>query len=206
MEELYARVDALTAAGGRRILGITGPPGTGKSTLAQDLLAHAPQNAVVVPMDGFHLANAELRRLGRAGRKGAQDTFDSGGYVALLKRLRDGSGDATIYAPEFYRDLEESIAGAIAVTANDRLVITEGNYLLLDTGQWVNVRALVDEIWYVDLDPTIRTQRLIARHMRFGREEQVARDWVAATDEPNAVLIESTRARADIIVRLAQSG
>ena len=184
--EFIARVDALLTAGGRRLLGLVGPPGAGKSTLAQALLEAFPGAAQVVPMDGFHLANAELDRLGRRGRKGAPDTFDAGGYVALLRRLREQVGDETVYAPEFRREIEEPIAGAIAVQPDTRLVITEGNYLLLDEGPWAEVATLLDDCWYVDIDPALRQQRLAQRHQRFGRSAQDAADWVANTDEPNA--------------------
>ena len=192
------RVENLIASGGRRILGLTGAPGAGKSTLAEALLEALPGRAVVVPMDGYHLANVELARLGRAARKGAEDTFDSAGYVALLRRLRDQDPDETVYAPAFRREIEEPIAGAIPVLPDVPLVITEGNYLLLDRGHWAKVRGLLDEAWYVDVDPTLRQSRLVARHIAFGRDEQAARSWVASTDEPNAVLIDSTRERANV--------
>lgn len=199
--EFIARVDALLTAGGRRLLGLVGPPGAGKSTLAQALLEAFPGAAQVVPMDGFHLANAELDRLGRRGRKGAPDTFDAAGYVALLRRLRQQRSDETIYAPEFRREIEEPIAGAIAVRPATRLVVTEGNYLLLDEGPWAEVATLLDDCWYVDIDPALRQQRLAQRHQRFGRSAQDAADWVANTDEPNARRIEATRHRARAVFR-----
>jgi pantothenate kinase len=155
----------------------------------------------MVPMDGFHLANSELQRLGRAGRKGAPDTFDSAGYAALLRRLRDQRADEIVYAPEFRRELEEGVAGAIAVAPQTQLVITEGNYLLLPDGPWSSVGALLDETWYVGVDDALRTARLTQRHRQFGRSEQDALDWVAATDEPNARLIESTRPAATLVFR-----
>lgn len=197
---LRARIDALLASGERRILGLTGPPGAGKSTLALQLQALAPQHAVIVPMDGFHLANVELARLGRAGRKGAEDTFDGAGYVALLQRLRTQRPDEIVYAPEFRREIEEPVAGAIAVLPEHRLIITEGNYLLFDRGAWRGVRDLADAMWYIEVDPVVRLERLIARHVRFGRTDAAARAWVAQTDEPNAELIAATRARADLIL------
>ena len=196
-----ARVEALLAQGGRRLLGLVGPPGAGKSTLAQALLEAFPGVAQVVPMDGYHLANVELARLGRAGRKGAPDTFDAAGYLALLQRLRDQSGDEIVYAPEFRREIEEPIAGAIPVLPATRLVITEGNYLLLDDGPWAGVAALLDDCWYVDIDAALRTDRLVARHRQFGRSAAQAADWVAHTDEPNARRIEATRARARAVFR-----
>jgi pantothenate kinase len=202
IERLYARLDALMARGGRRILGVTGAPGSGKSTLAQQIAARMPGRAVLVPMDGFHLANSELARLGRRGRKGAEDTFDSAGYVALLRRLRDQRAGEIVYAPEFRREVDESIGCAIPVDPEQPLVVTEGNYLLLETGHWSGIRPLLDEVWYVEIDAELRRRRLVARHMQYGRGERAARDWAALTDEPNAVLVAANRARADLVVRL----
>lgn len=196
------RLDALMAGSGRRILGIAGLPGAGKSTLVAQLLAHAGAAAVGVPMDGFHLANAELGRLGRAARKGASDTFDAAGYVALLRRLRSPVPGETVYAPAFHREIEEPIAGEIAVPADTRLVITEGNYLLLDEGPWKDVRGLLDEVWFVEVDDSQRHAQLLARHMRYGRTRQDALDWIENTDEPNARRIALTAARADFQVRV----
>lgn len=198
-----ARLRALMAGGGRKLLGLVGAPGSGKSTLAAALQGVLPAASQIVPMDGFHLANVELRRLGRADRKGAPDTFDSAGYVALLRRLRaagcgqpDDAGGDIVYAPEFRREIEEPVAGAIAVLPTTQLVITEGNYLLLEEGPWREVAGLLDEIWYVDVDDALRSRRLLRRHEQFGRSPEAARAWVAATDEPNARLIEATRRRA----------
>ncbi|CDG80945.1 nucleoside/nucleotide kinase family protein [Janthinobacterium agaricidamnosum] len=198
--DLYLqRIEALLASGSRRLLGIVGPPGAGKSTLAQQLAEALGDKAVVVPMDGYHLANAELNRLQRRHRKGAQDTFDSAGYVALLRRLRDNTPGETVYAPEFDRNLEEPVAGAIAIDSKTPLVITEGNYLLLEQGPWVHVKPLLDEVWYVDIDSALRQSRLVERHVRFGRAQGDALNWVANTDEPNARLIEATAPRADLV-------
>jgi pantothenate kinase len=190
------RVRALLAGGGRRILGLAGAPGAGKSTVAALLQASFADIAQVVPMDGFHLADVELGRLGRRGRKGAPDTFDAHGYVALLRRLRAQCEDEVVYAPEFRREIEEPVAGAIAVLPSTRLVITEGNYLLLDEPPWRELAALLDDAWYVEVDAALRRERLAARHVRFGRSAADAADWVANTDEPNASLIEASRARA----------
>jgi pantothenate kinase len=190
------RVRTLMARGPRVILGLVGGPGSGKSTLAAALHAAFPEESVVVPMDGYHLANSELARLGRAGRKGAPDTFDSAGYVALLRRLRQQAPDEVVYAPEYRREIEEGIAGAIAVRPDTRLVITEGNYLLLPTGHWAGVAPLLDEAWFVEVDPALRRERLVRRHMQFGRSQEDAVAWVAQTDEPNARLIEMNRGLA----------
>lgn len=202
VDALIARARRLSEGGARRILGITGCPGAGKSTVAEGIVGALGVSAVLVPMDGFHLGNAELERLGRRDRKGAPDTFDAAGYVALLRRLRAAEAGETVYAPEFHREIEEAVAGAIAVPPEVPLVVTEGIYLLLDEGPWPAVRGLVDEIWYVELGDSVRVPRLLERHIRFGKSPAEARAWVARSDEANAALIRPTRDRADLIVRL----
>jgi len=152
-------------------------------------------------MDGFHLANVELARLGRAHRKGAPDTFDSAGYVDLLKRLHSQAADEIIYAPEFRREIEEPIAGAIPIFPETQLLITEGNYLLLEEGHWQKVPTYLDEIWYVDVDDDLRIGRLADRHVQFGRTRDEAVAWVNNTDEPNARLIEQGKHRAHLVFR-----
>ena len=201
--DVLQRAHALLANGQRKILGIAAAPGAGKSTLAQRLLQTLGPLAQIVPMDGFHLANSELERLGRAGRKGAPDTFDASGYVNLLRRIRSQQPGETIYAPEYRRKLEEGIAGAIAVDATTPLIITEGNYLLMEDGAWGEVREVLDETWFLDLSATVRHQRLLERHMRFGRSREAALEWIAVTDEPNAQRIERTRQHADWVLREA---
>ena len=203
-EASLARARALLrqGAGKRVVLGLVGAPGAGKSTLASALQQAFADVSAVLPMDGFHLANSELRRLGRAGRKGAPDTFDAAGYLALLQRLRDPARACeTVYAPEFRREIEEAVAGAIAIEPHHRLVITEGNYLLVDQGVWRGVASLLDECWYVDVDEQLRTDRLVRRHQAFGRTELEAVQWAAQTDAPNAELVASTRVRADHVFR-----
>jgi pantothenate kinase len=189
------------ASGGRHILGIAGLPGSGKSTLTSQILATYEGAAVNVPMDGYHLANAELQRLGRASRKGAPDTFDIGGYVALLERLRRPNPGDIVYAPAFHREIEEPIAGEIAVPADTQLVITEGNYLLMEEGGWQHVRPLLDEVWFVDVDDETRLAQLLERHMRYGRSREGALHWIETTDEPNARRIAATAHRADFHAR-----
>ncbi|MFJ9081579.1 nucleoside/nucleotide kinase family protein [Streptomyces sp. NPDC102384] len=201
VDEPAARARALVASGPRRLLGIAGPPGAGKSTLAEALVDALGGAAVLVPMDGFHLADRELARLGRADRKGAPDTFDAYGYAALLGRLRTPNPGETVYAPCFERELEEPVAGALPVPPDVPLVVTEGNYLLLDEPPWSTaVRPLLDEVWWVDVDDAVRVERLIARHVAFGKSPERARSWVLRSDEANARRVASGRERADVIV------
>lgn len=193
--------DVLSGLLGQRprvILGLAGTPGAGKSSAAAAIAAAFAPVSVVVPMDGFHLANVELARLNRADRKGAPDTFDAAGYAALLTRIRNG-GDETIYAPEFRREIEEPIAGAIPVLPEHRLIVTEGNYLLLQIGGWALVRPLLDACWYIDIAAAARIDRLTARHVAFGRTPEAAHEWVFRSDEANARLIEQSRPAADFL-------
>jgi pantothenate kinase len=185
----------------RRILGIAGAPGAGKSSLAEAVVRDAGNAAVLVPMDGFHLADVTLARLGLLDRKGAPETFDAWGYAALLARLRSRPPE-TVYAPGFERDLEQPIAAAVAVPPEADLVVTEGNYLLLDRPEWRAVRAELDEVWFVHLPDAVRRERLAARHVAFGKTPQDAQAWVDRVDEPNARLVRATRDAADRVIEL----
>ena len=189
----------LPSGDARFLLGITGAPGAGKSTLAAAVAALA--GAVVVPMDGFHLADVELERRGLRDRKGAPETFDAWGYAALLARLRARPGH-TVLAPAFERGLEQPLAGAVPVPPGTGLVVTEGNYLLLADEAWRSVRAQLDAVWHVHTADDVRRERLVARHVAFGKSPDAARAWVQRVDEPNARLIEAGRHRADLVLDL----
>lgn len=201
--EISQAMDALRrrlTSGSRTILGIVGAPGSGKSTFAAWIQQQfGPGSAVVVPMDGFHLGNAIIDGTPLRTRKGAIDTFDAGGYLSLLRRLvrRD---EAVVYAPEFRRTIDEPVAASIAIPAEVPLVITEGNYLLAEQEPWKEVRAQLDEVWFVDTPPALRLSRLVARHVEFGMEPGAAQAWAAGPDETNAVLIQATRPAADRII------
>ncbi|WP_037259756.1 nucleoside/nucleotide kinase family protein [Kibdelosporangium aridum] len=196
--ELVARARAL-ASRNRAMLGICGAPGAGKSTLAGKLVEALGDQAVYVGMDGFHLAQAELERLGRTARKGALDTFDGPGYVNLLQRLRNQS-DEIVYAPEFRREIEEPVACAVPVFPDTPLVVTEGNYLLVPDKPWGAVRDLLDEVWFLRPDEEERHRRLILRHEAFGRSPAEARDRALGSDERNATVINATADRADLVL------
>ncbi|MGR6321968.1 nucleoside/nucleotide kinase family protein [Micromonospora soli] len=202
LDELVARARALADAGPRQLLGIAGAPGAGKSTLAERIVAEVGPLARLVPMDGFHLAQSALVRLGREGRKGAPDTFDVNGFVTLLRRVRRIE-PTSVWAPLFRRDLEEPVAGAIEVPPEVRLVVTEGNYLLLRDDPWEEVRTLLHEAWFLDLDAELRVRRLTARHEAYGKTPEQARAWALGSDEENARRVVATADHADLVVRLA---
>ena len=200
LASLVERARALTAQGERAMLGICGAPGAGKSTLAASIVERLGDAAALVPMDGFHFPNDELERRGRRNWKGAPDTFDAAAFVDVLRRLKHQS-DEVVYAPRFDRQVEASVPDAIAIERLVPLVVTEGNYLLLDAAPWAPIAGLLDECWYIEGPEDERLRRLIARHVEFGKSPDDAYDWVHRSDETNARLIEGTRSRADLIVR-----
>ncbi|RYI96845.1 MAG: nucleoside/nucleotide kinase family protein, partial [Actinomycetales bacterium] len=184
-DDLAARV---AAAPGRLLVGVVGAPGSGKTTVAKklvDRLGRRQVSAVRAPMDGFHLADVALQERGLLERKGAIETFDAHGYLALLRRIRD-ERDHDVLAPAFERELEQPLAGAITVAPEHRVVVTEGNYLLDDVAPWPDVRSALDLVVLVELDDDRRRSRLVERHVKFGKERAAAQAWVDDVDEPNA--------------------
>ncbi|MFD7644070.1 nucleoside/nucleotide kinase family protein [Kitasatospora sp. NPDC059795] len=190
---------------GRVLLGLAGPPAAGKSTLARLLIDavnrhEGPDTAAYLPLDGFHLSNAQLDRLELRPRKGAPETFDAFGYLALVQRVAaDRFHD--IYAPDFDRTLDEPVAARHLIRPCTRLVVTEGNYLASPATPWADARALLRELWYVDADHAARDARLLARHTAGGEDHSTARRRVDTNDRPNAAHVETTRAACDWVVR-----
>ncbi|AZM46219.1 nucleoside/nucleotide kinase family protein [Streptomyces sp. WAC 06738] len=195
---------ALLRGGRRAVLGLAGAPGAGKSTLARALVAalrarHGAGAAAYVPLDGFHLSNAQLDRLGLRDRKGSEPSFDAAGYAALLRRLAEEPG-AEVYVPDFDRALDEPVAARHHVPPGTRLIVTEGNYLACDLPGWRTARELMAEVWYVDAPDAVRDARLMARHVGFGRTAAASRAWIDANDAPNAELVKASRGRCDRVV------
>jgi pantothenate kinase len=200
-EELLVAIDAATK---RFLLGIAGPPAAGKTTLASALAAIVRKRrgenfAVVAPLDGFHLSNRTLDERGLRAVKGAPETFDVEGFVHLLQEVR--SAGTTIFWPEFDRSLDEPTPSAIAIPPEAKLVITEGNYLLLESPGWRDVAPLLDDIWYIDAPPGVLRMRLIERQLEGGRTEEEAVGHVDGSDLPNARLVAQTQARAGRTLR-----
>ncbi|MBF6236263.1 nucleoside/nucleotide kinase family protein [Nocardia otitidiscaviarum] len=207
LAELAVRVAASVdrRADRRFVLGIAGPPGAGKSTLARgvrdELNGYAASRiAEVAPMDGFHFSNARLRADGALARKGEPDTFDVEGYVNLLRTVRETPPGRAIAWPTYSRELHEPVPGGV-VFDEQRIVVTEGNYLLLDTGAWAAVRPLLDQSWYLDVPRPIIEKRLVRRHIRGGRSAADAKLKVQHSDLANARLVERTRSTADLVLR-----
>ena len=207
LAELAEAATALVPTEGRAVLGIAGAPGAGKTTLATALVAAIAERqgtayVAHLPMDGFHLADAQLDRLGLRDRKGAPETFDADGYAALLQRVRVETG-RPVYAPGFERTLEQPLAGAIVVPAGTRLVITEGNYLLLPREEWRRCRAGLDATWWLEVDDEERRRRLVVRHIAFGKDPEAAERWVLEVDEANAALLRASGGpeTADLVIR-----
>lgn len=201
LQEALDRINYLREQNSERIiLGVVGKPGAGKSTVTSYLLDNLPEDeAVLVPMDGYHLSNKLLQKFDKANRKGASDTFDALGFSQLLKRIKNDTA-SDIYFPIFHREIEESIVAEGVVFSNTKLVITEGNYLLLDSDGWQDVAGQLTESWYIQVDDDIRWERLMARSMKYGRDPETAYRWTHGSDENNAKKVETTKNKANVIL------
>ena len=187
------------AAGTRRFLtGLAGPPGAGKSTLAAAIVSELGAEAKAVPMDGFHYDDAVLHARGARGRKGAPDTFDVQGFLHLLRRLRV---EDEVAIPLFDRDLEISRAGADIVTVADRLLVVEGNYLLLNENPWTGVAPLLDLTIWIDVPEAELDRRLMNRWAHHGKTPDAARAWIDGNDMPNIRRVTQGSGVADFTVR-----
>lgn len=206
LDELVDQARQFSITGQRKILGVAGAPGSGKTTITQAILKGlTPGSVVIVPMDGFHLSNSTLINWNRRERKGAWDTFDSDGFIHLLKRIKFQSNSEVIHAPDFDRDIDESIGSCIPITSSNSLVIVEGTFLLSKQGNWPDVLPLLDQAWFVNLEDNIRQDRLISRHLKHGMNLEEATSWAMGTDEKNAQMVNSDYERSSLSFKVIYS-
>lgn len=202
LEELLARKQ-----NERILLGICGAPAAGKSTLASLLCSQwckrNGSTAIVVPMDGYHHDNSVLEAMGILDLKGIPDSFRAEDFITKFKEIKADSA-AKHYCPMFDRQSESSIANAIEVNASHKLIITEGNYLLLAKEPWRGLRDLLDRIWYIQANEDLIFPRLLARHKKGGKNQEASRQKVLSTDIPNARLVMQQQANADKIIAAEQ--
>jgi pantothenate kinase len=210
LDDVARTIESVITPGRRTIIGITGAPGAGKSTIAAQVVELLAPSAALLPMDGFHLPQATLVELGRRERMGAPDTFDVEGFLSKLADIR-GAGPAGaspltdavensgnhVLAPGFDREIEEPVPDALDISPEFSRVVVEGNYLLLDESGWERTAPLLDVTFFVEVPENIRLERLIARHIRFGKSAEDARAWALGPDQTNAEVITATAHRAD---------
>lgn len=186
----------------RTMIGIVGKPGAGKSTVVTEIQKQfSAEEVAIIPMDGYHLSNEELIKLGRRERKGAPDTFDVEGFISLITRVRNEI-DKDHTFPIFHREIEASKADEGIVLRNTKVIVIEGNYLFSEEHNWSEVFPLLDQSWFIEIDDEIRMQRLITRHIKYGKTPQEAEEWSRGSDEENAKFIAKTASRAERIIKL----
>ena len=204
IELLFEQIQTLLdSQGTRSLIGIVGKPGAGKSTVVEQIeKRYQPNEVSIIPMDGFHLSNEELIALGRRERKGAPDTFDVKGFTSLLKEVKLNH-QADHKFPIFHREIEASIEDEGLIPKESKVVVIEGNYLFSTEHNWDGVFPLLDHTWFIEIDDEVRIERLIARHIRYGKTPAEAENWSRGSDETNARFIELTAQRASNIIKLA---
>lgn len=198
VEGLANLIRARADGPGRFLVALAGPPASGKSTLAEALARALQPGARVVPMDGFHYDDRVLEARGMRARKGAPETFDAAGFVHLVRRLRE---EDEVAIPIFDRSMELSRAAADIVGPEDRVLVVEGNYLLLDAEPWRALAPLFDLTVFLDVPEAELVRRLGERWRHFGKDEAAARDWIASNDLPNALTVIRGSREAEIVLR-----
>lgn len=199
-ETIAARIVERAQGMARLMVAIAGPPGAGKSTMTERLLAALPAGeAALVPMDGFHFDNAVLDEKALRSRKGAPESFDFDGLETALQRIR--MAGALVAVPLFDRELDLARAAAALVPPGARFVLVEGNYLLLDRPPWSGLASLFDLTVFIEVPIAELERRLLARWTGLGRDAEAARAWVEGNDLPNARLVIEASRRADIVWR-----
>jgi pantothenate kinase len=193
-------------SGERYVVGLAGVPGSGKSMFAGQLLETLNRArgglATLVPMDGFHFTNAQLVDTGLSERKGAPETFDADAYVELLKRSRDPH--ATIVFPIYDRDLHEPITRDTpeqTVGPGTRIVMTEGNYLLLNRKPWSELAKVLHETWYLQTPPDRAREWILQRHIRGGKPEEAAEQHYNRVDRENTALVIGRMRQPDLVLK-----
>lgn len=193
------------APGRRYLLGIAGIPGSGKSTFAAQLLKQIhhlrPGSVRLVPMDGYHLSNEKLEQIGLGSRKGSAETFDAAAYVSLLQQAQ--LVDSTLHFPIYDRKVHAAVWRDDVLTKIDRkvrIVLTEGNYLLLRRKPWESLKHILDQCWFLHTDPTIAQRWLISRHVQGGRSAQEAQRRYDHNDGPNTYEILSGSREPDLVL------
>ena len=204
IELLVEQIQSLLAGQSpRTLIGIVGKPGAGKSTVVEEIQKRFDfKDVSIIPMDGFHLSNEELISLGRRDRKGAPDTFDVEGFTSLIKRVKSDSNVDHKF-PIFHREIEASIADEGIVPKESKVVVIEGNYLFSEDHNWNGIHPLLDHTWFIDINDEIRLERLIARHIRYGKTPEEAEAWSRGSDETNARFIDLTAYRAENLIKLS---